>query len=117
MMLTIAIETEITGIAVLYSNLPWTKEDDERLRAFVAQGASVIRAAAARRSRSELAPVRSGARSRSCGSGSRPIKFTTDRPHGDPEKAALRHGPGGIGVKAERSTLSGLPVAALDQGQ
>jgi hypothetical protein len=38
MMLTIAIETEITGIAVLYSNLPWTKEDDERLRAFVAQG-------------------------------------------------------------------------------
>jgi GcrA cell cycle regulator len=29
--------------------LPWAKEDDERLRAFVAQGASVIRAAAALR--------------------------------------------------------------------
>jgi hypothetical protein len=46
--MTVAIETEITGIAMLSRNyLPWTKEDDERLRAFVAQGASVIRAAAA----------------------------------------------------------------------
>jgi GcrA cell cycle regulator len=27
--------------------LPWTKEDNERLKRFVAQGASVIRAAAA----------------------------------------------------------------------
>jgi hypothetical protein len=48
-MLTVAIETEITGIAMLSRNLPWTKGDDERLRAFVAQGASVIRAAAALR--------------------------------------------------------------------
>jgi hypothetical protein len=38
-----------TGIAMLSRYLPWTKEDDERLRAFVAQGASVIRAAAALR--------------------------------------------------------------------
>ena len=28
-------------------NLPWTKEDNERLEGFVAKGASVIRAAAA----------------------------------------------------------------------
>jgi hypothetical protein len=60
MMLTVAIDpiksdraglrrTEITGIAMLSRNLPWKKEDDERLRAFVAQGASVIRASAALR--------------------------------------------------------------------
>jgi GcrA cell cycle regulator len=29
------------------NNLPWTKEDNERLKTFVAQGASSIRAAAA----------------------------------------------------------------------
>jgi hypothetical protein len=34
---------------MLSRNLPWTKEDDERLRAFVAQGATVIPAAAALR--------------------------------------------------------------------
>jgi hypothetical protein len=42
-------ELKFTGIAMLSRNLPWTKEDDERLRAFVAQGASVIGAAAALR--------------------------------------------------------------------
>ena len=47
--MTVAIETEITGIAMLSRHLPWTKGDDERLRAFVAQGASVIPAAAALR--------------------------------------------------------------------
>jgi hypothetical protein len=34
---------------MLSRHLPWTKEDDERLRAFVAQGASVIHAADALR--------------------------------------------------------------------
>jgi hypothetical protein len=34
---------------MLSRNLPWTKEEDERLRAFVAEGTSVIRAAAALR--------------------------------------------------------------------
>ena len=59
-MLTVAIDpmegwltglrrTEITGIAMLSRYLPWTKEDDERLKEFVAQGAPVIRAAAALR--------------------------------------------------------------------
>jgi hypothetical protein len=47
--MTVAIETEITGIAMLSRHLPWTKGDDERLRAFVAQAASVIPAAAALR--------------------------------------------------------------------
>jgi hypothetical protein len=36
-------------MAMLSRYLPWTKEDDERLRAFVAQEASVIRTAAALR--------------------------------------------------------------------
>ena len=44
-----ARRTEITGIAMLSRNLPWTKEDDERLREFVVQGASVVPAAAALR--------------------------------------------------------------------
>jgi GcrA cell cycle regulator len=44
--------------------LPWTKEEDERLRAFVAQGASVIRAAAALR-RSTI-NVRAHARAVGC---------------------------------------------------
>ena len=34
---------------MLSRNLPWTKEDDERLREFVVQGASVVPAAAALR--------------------------------------------------------------------
>jgi GcrA cell cycle regulator len=33
---------------------PWTVEDDERLRMFVAQGASLVRAAAAFRRRKEM---------------------------------------------------------------
>ena len=44
-----ARRADITGIPLLSRNLPWTKGDDERLRGFVAQGASVIPAAAALR--------------------------------------------------------------------
>jgi hypothetical protein len=44
--------------------LPWTKEDDEQLRAFVAQGASVISAATALR-RTTI-DVRTRARAAGC---------------------------------------------------
>src|ERR1700733_6370127 len=79
---------------MLSRNWPWTKGDDERLRAFVTQGASVIRAAAAlRRTTIE---VRARAREVGCPfpilrtERSRPMKFTADRPYGDPEAAARK---------------------------
>jgi hypothetical protein len=57
---------------MLSRNRPWnwTKEEDERLKAFVAQGASVVKVAAALKrklSASECAPVRSAVHSRPCG--------------------------------------------------
>jgi hypothetical protein len=45
-------------------NHPWTKEDDERLRTLVAQGASIVRAAAA--FRRTTVSVRTRARSLGC---------------------------------------------------
>jgi hypothetical protein len=42
----------------------WTKEEDERLRAFVAQGASVVKAAAALKRR--IVSVRARARALGC---------------------------------------------------
>jgi hypothetical protein len=68
----------------------WTQDEDERLKALVAQGASVVKVAAALKRRIisvQLAPVRLAVRSRRYGSSDRsgPIHRTTS----DAEKDAL----------------------------
>jgi hypothetical protein len=89
--ITVAIENEITGMAMLSRNcLPWTKEDDERLKAFVAQGASVIRAAA--ELRRTTINVRAHARVVGCPFPSLRIErqadeVTADRPYGPASRA------------------------------
>ena len=68
---------------MLSRNLPWTKEDDERLESSLCRGRQLSPLpphSAARRSRSAFAPVMSAAHSRPCGPSGRLIKFAADCP-------------------------------------